>query len=174
MDSDVNTRLYRRFGVLRNRLLLHKQDQIVRLSTELDKLDKTDETSNPERLYCRRYDEKLGAESQRNSLLKSLGDLLRDYDELLLRENSIVCIPQPNPRNHQSLLNWVEGNKPFEADESQYIFENRDFVLLGNQHDDWMRSFQERIWDLGHNRLFGVSPVTWSEHQLIVDAETPI
>ena len=60
MDSDTNTRLYRRFGLIRNRLLLHKQDQIAELSEKLNAIDKVDETSHPERLSCRRYDVELG------------------------------------------------------------------------------------------------------------------
>ena len=72
MDSDINTRLYRRFGLSRNRLLLHKQDKIAALSEELKELDKTDERLRPERLTCRRYDEQLGDESRRSQLLHSL------------------------------------------------------------------------------------------------------
>lgn len=157
MDSDINTRLYRRFGLIRNRLLLHKQDQIAELSKRLSDLDLADEISHPERLICRRYDEELGSESQRTSLLQSLEVLLREYDELLLREQSITSIPRPTTRNHRAIFDWVYNNKPLVREEYEYLYDERDFLLLGNQQDHWLQSFQERIWNLSHNRFFKVS-----------------
>lgn len=40
LDSDDNFRVYRRFGYLENRLLLDKQEQLRRLETQLEKLDR--------------------------------------------------------------------------------------------------------------------------------------
>ena len=157
MDSDINTRLYRRFGLVRNRLLLHKQDQISGLAEKLADLDKKDETMHPERLSCRRYDEELGDESQRSEILQSLDHALKDYDALLLREHAITSIPRPTTRNHRAIFDWVYNNKPLVREEYQYLYNKRDFLLLGNQQDDWFRSFQERIWNLGHIPIFKVS-----------------
>ena len=156
MDSDVNTRLYRRFGLIRNRLLLQKQDQIAELSQKLIDLDKLDATSNPERLYCRRYDEGLGDDSERPKLLRSLEELLKEYDAMLLREHAILSIPRPTFRNHRAIFDWVYNNKPLVREEYEYLYDERDFLVLGNQQDHWQHSFQERIWDLSHNRFFKV------------------
>ena len=158
MDSDINTRLYRRFGLIRNRLLLHKQDQIMELSEKLHNLDKADETSYPDRLYCRRYDKELGEESQRTQVLQSLQNHLEEYDAMLLREHAIVSLPKPTTRNHRAIFDWVYNNKPVVREEYEYLYDERDFLLLGNQQDDWLRSFQERIWNLSFSRFFTVSP----------------
>ena len=157
MDSDINTRQYRRFGLIRNRILLHKQDQIAELSAMLSDVDKADEMSHPERLSCRRYDEKLGDESRRLQILQSLEKSLEEYDALLLREHAIALMPSPTKRSHRSLFNWVYNDKPVIHEEYQYLYEERDFLLLGNQQDQWLRSFQERIWNLSHMRLFKVN-----------------
>ena len=156
MSSDVNTRLYRRFGIVRNRLLLHKQDQIVRLSYQLANLDKRDEASHPERLYCGRYDEGLGCGSLRNAILQRLENILKEYDELLLREHTIASIVQPTAKNHRSLFDWVYNNKPVVREEYEYLFDQHDFVLLGNDDDHWLRSFQQRIWNMGQHPIFRV------------------
>lgn len=157
MDSDINTRLYRRFGLVRNRLLLHKQDQIAELAEKLADLDKKDETTHPVRLSCRRYDEELGDESQRSHILQSLDHALNEYDALLLREHAIMSIPRPTTRDHRAIFDWVYNNKPLVRDEYQYLYNERDFLLLGSQQDDWLRSFQERIGNLCHIPFFKVS-----------------
>ena len=156
MDSDVNTRLYRRFGVARNRLLLHKQDMIIFLLEQLDTLDKEDDSMNPERITCRRFDEQLGAESKRTEILQSLDDSLKSYDDLLLREHNIASINRPTRRNHRFLFDWVYNNKPIVEKEYQYLYDDRDFVLLGNMQDRWLRSVQEKIWSLSDSGFLGV------------------
>ena len=148
MDSDINTRLYRRFGLIRNRLLLHKQDKIAELSEKLSDQDRADEISHPERLWCRRYDEELGDESPRAEILRSLGKALEEYDALLLREHAIASIPNSTTRNHRSIFNWVYNNKPVVNEEYQYLYDERDFLLLGNQQDPWLRWFHEKIWQM--------------------------
>lgn len=43
VDSDVDTVLFRRFGNLHARSLLHKQVELTELEAQLDKLDKDDD-----------------------------------------------------------------------------------------------------------------------------------
>ena len=157
MDSDINTRLYRRFGLIRNRLLLHKQDQIAALFEALTELDKADEALHPERLLTRRrYEEIIGDDSRRSQLLNTVENLLKEYDTLLLHEHAITSLPRPTDRNHRAIFDWVYNNKPVIREEYQYLYDRRDFVLLGNHHDNWQRSFQEKIWNLSFNPLFKV------------------
>ena len=42
IHTDIDGRIYRQFGRLRNRLLLHRQDELMCLSDEMDDLDKAD------------------------------------------------------------------------------------------------------------------------------------
>ena len=158
MDSDNNTRLYRRFGVVRNRLLLHKQDQIAELSEKLSKIDHTDSLENPVRLICRRYDEELGDESARTQVIQELEHRLKEYDDLLLREHAIVALPRPTVQNHRSIFNWVYNNKPLTREEYSYLYNERDCLLLGNQQDHCLRSLQDFVWNLGQSPIFKVCP----------------
>jgi hypothetical protein len=57
LDSDIDGRIYRRFGYLRNYLLLHRQDEISALEEEMNALDKQHERDDPYRLCSRRYEE---------------------------------------------------------------------------------------------------------------------
>lgn len=157
MNSDINTRLYRRFGLVRNRLLLRKQDCIAQLSEKLKGMDKFDEHECPEKLWSRRYGEDAEDDSPRSRILVQLDTELKDYDALLLRENAIASIPKPTIRNHRTIFDWVYNNKPVVHEEYQYLYEDGDFILLGNQQDDWLRSVQERIWSLIHHQIFRVS-----------------
>ena len=156
MDSDVNTRLYRRFGWERNRILLHKQDLIVCLSDELKNLDRYEDRMSPIRLWSRRYDDEKGP-SQRKLLLQRLEQALTEFDTLLLREHEISSLTRPTKGNHRTIFDWVFNEKPVVKPEYQYLNQTDDFVLLGNQQDTWLRTFQEKIWALSHIAPFQAS-----------------
>ena len=151
MISDINTSLYRGFRWERNRLLLHHQDRIAELSDRLGGLDRTDEASQPHRLYSRRDDEEQ-APAPRTELLHQLASELKIYDDLLMREHAIATMTKPTKHDHRSLFNWFFNNKPVVWDEYQYLYQQDDFILLGNQEDGWFRSFEDRI--LAFGRLF--------------------
>jgi transglutaminase-like putative cysteine protease len=146
IDSDINTRIYRRFGYYRNRLLLHRQDELAEITRKLDSLDKADEFSCPERLYSRRDDEMEGDTCARLQLLQQLDVKMKDYDELLMREHAIASLTRPTRRDHLSYFNWVYNNKPVVREEYEFIYHRDDFVLIGNQEDAWLGCFVETMW----------------------------
>lgn len=156
MTSDINTRVYRRYGWERNRILLYKQDRVAELSEQLKALDRRDDRLQSPGLYSRRDDEEQEP-CQRPHLIRRLESELKEYDDILLREHAITSIPNPTRSTHRSIFDWVYNNKPIVRDEYQYLYQQDDFVLLGSQHDRWLWSFEEKIWALGHNRLFRVS-----------------
>lgn len=156
MASDINTRVYRRYGWERNRILLYKQDRVAELSDQLKALDRRDDRLQSPGLYSRRDDEELEP-CQRPHLIRRLESELKEYDDILLREHAITSIPSPSRRTHKSVFDWIYNNKPVVRDEYQYLYQQDDFVLLGSQHDRWLWSFEEKIWALGHNPLFKVS-----------------
>ena len=49
LDSDDNFMVYRRFGTVCSRLLLHKQDEISKMEGVLHSMDKTDERAKNEK-----------------------------------------------------------------------------------------------------------------------------
>ena len=152
MISDVNTSIYRGFRWERNRLLLHHQDRVAELSDRLRELDKSDEASQPHRLYSRRDDEEQHP-APRTQLLHQLASELKEYDDLLTREHAVATMTKPTKRDHLSLFNWFYNNKPVVWDEYQHLYQQDDFILLGNQEDGWFRSFEEKIMAFG--RLIG-------------------
>ena len=84
-DSDPSFLIYRKFGWLHNRVLLHLQDELVDLEGQLEDLDKWEVlTGNPAKLGCRRLDDAAPEESERRKLLIACREKLTEYGEPLL------------------------------------------------------------------------------------------
>ena len=76
MQSDTNFVLFRRFGYLHARLLLHKQDVLIGLEQELNNLDDND--TNAFSLNSRRTDQN----TARHNVLTELEPKLIEYGRL--------------------------------------------------------------------------------------------
>lgn len=81
LDSDENFMLYRRFGFLQSRLLLHKQDQLRELEKDLDRMDKYDQIENPSLLKSREKDDAVNG--SREKLLCKVEDKFKEYGNLV-------------------------------------------------------------------------------------------
>ena len=78
-DSDPCLLIYRKFGWLHKRILLHLQDELVELEEQLQGLDEWETlTGNPKKLLCRRLDD-AAPDSLRRSLLKESSEKLGKY-----------------------------------------------------------------------------------------------
>lgn len=85
-DSDPSFLIYRKFGWLHNRVLLHLQDELVDLEGQLEDFDKWEAlTGNPTKLLCRRLDDAVPEESERRTMLKLCHEKLDEYGKLLLQ-----------------------------------------------------------------------------------------
>lgn len=73
MNSDRKVTLFRKFGYLRMRCLLEKQDELIQLEEELAQLDKDDRRAF--NLSTRRQDKNPG----RRPLLAKIGTVLEAY-----------------------------------------------------------------------------------------------
>lgn len=138
--ADIDGRLYRRFSWARNRLLLHRQDEISELEEQLAKLDDDDSKGDDVdsfRLLSRRFDEE-DVDCRRRKLLDRLGDVLKEYDDLLLREHAICSLKTPTKNEHRSYFNFIWNEKPVCREEYQFIYREDDFVRLGSQDDSWL------------------------------------
>lgn len=69
--------LYRRFGFLQARLLLHKQDELRRMETLLDGIDKYDANNRPNLLKARERDDK--ESGHRKKLFDEIEQKFREY-----------------------------------------------------------------------------------------------
>ena len=139
MQSDKDFVLFRRFGQLHARILLHKQDSIIALEQELNYLDTTD--NNAFSLQSRRSD----GNSARHEILAKLDGMLKEYGNFSLLDNTVIisnAFPdemldiylkqiereRPNERNLNSVAKWLDGNKPFLEEESKFL-DNWDDVI---------------------------------------------
>jgi hypothetical protein len=156
VDSDIDGRIYRRFGYIRNYLLLHHQDEISELEEEMNALDKEHERDDPYRLCSRRYGEEDPEKMRRKELMSRLSGMLKEYDELLLREHAIMSIKQPTEKVHRSYFDYIWNEKPLCQAEYQFIFHKDDFVALGEQEDTWLGPFIEVLQALVPKRLLNV------------------
>ncbi|KAG4433057.1 hypothetical protein IFR05_011451 [Cadophora sp. M221] len=115
VNSDKNFVVFRRFGQVHARLLLHKQSVIAALEARLNVLDEQEE--NAYRLKSRARDDNI----ERNGVLEELEATLLGYDALLdayLRQHER---PRAQVENIKSVTRWIRGNKPLCWDESKFL-----------------------------------------------------
>lgn len=77
--------------------------------------------------------------SEHVALLAKIDRELRDYDELLLREQKIKAIKCPSPRNYNSLYNYLWQERVLARDEARVFFCKDDFVSIASgQQSTWL------------------------------------
>ena len=141
IDSDVNTRLYRRFGYARTRVLLYTQDEIACLEQELANLDDEDLARQPYTLNSKRWDEgrSASAGSKRRDLIIQLKAKLQEYDDLILREKRLLQIERPSGRSYKTYLDYILNEKPLCREEYDYIFHKDDIISLSaDSENGWL------------------------------------
>ncbi|KAF2812454.1 uncharacterized protein BDZ99DRAFT_383497 [Mytilinidion resinicola] len=115
INSDRDFVVFRRFGQLHVRFLLDMQDELAELEQQLHELDQQDTFSF--NLNSRRQDKN----AARKVLLEEMGNKLYVYDKGL--EAYYRHIERlPSKRTHvESVVNWMKGNKPLVAEESEFL-----------------------------------------------------
>lgn len=73
----MNFSLYRKFGTLRNRVLLHRQHELNKLEKTLNNLDLEDNAEDDFKIQCINYDRDKG--SQRTDLIDEIDAKLEHY-----------------------------------------------------------------------------------------------
>ncbi|KAL8762771.1 MAG: hypothetical protein Q9184_001311 [Pyrenodesmia sp. 2 TL-2023] len=143
-DSDPSFLIYRKFGWLRNRLLLDLQDELVTLERELELIDaSTTRRGDPDNvLASRRNDER--KKTKRRGLLKEIRQKLLEYDEVLLRLKQIHAIKRPTVRNQNSLYNLIWNNRCLVNEETDWIYRGEDLAALASYSEHgWFNGFVE-------------------------------
>ncbi|KAI0595954.1 hypothetical protein F4775DRAFT_594752 [Biscogniauxia sp. FL1348] len=120
----------RRFNKLRARLLLVKQDRLAVLEEQLESIDSAEEC--PLFLGSRRDDTNV----ERGEILHNIDRALADYDEFLHRNNRVLGLPGPNPRDVQSLQNWLNGTSCLSWAECEYLQKHDDLVGVAPANPD--------------------------------------
>ncbi|KAG5657466.1 hypothetical protein KAF25_006030 [Fusarium avenaceum] len=116
--------LFRRFSRLRARLLLIKQDKISVLEKKLDEIDEFEKA--PIFLGKCRMDRNL----DRLTVLSDIETGLAEFDDLVERTGRTLSFGPAEPRDTQSLRNWLDGNRCIARDEAAYLLYERDLFSL--------------------------------------------
>ncbi|EHK15286.1 uncharacterized protein TRIVIDRAFT_228323 [Trichoderma virens Gv29-8] len=129
LASDKVFQVWRRFSILRTRLLLLKQDELSQLEEQLENIDAQDEDENPLYLASRRSD----LNEKRKTVLNKIDDALKDYDSFLERNQRALNLETSSDRAISNLKYWDEANGELTREETKYMKRTRDlFCLLGN------------------------------------------
>lgn len=135
MNSDPNFANFRKFEYVRTRLLLHKQANLGRLLACLNELDEKAYKDDPFVLQTTNLEQN----SEHVALLTEIERELRDYDELLLRQQKIKAMKCPHPRNYHSLYNYIWQERVLAREEAQIFFRKDDFVSIASgQQSTWL------------------------------------
>ncbi|MCJ1383050.1 hypothetical protein MMC17_006163 [Xylographa soralifera] len=134
LDSEEDLMIFRRFGTLHSRLLLHKQDQLRVLETTIEQMDAEDHRTVDARRYLmsrewndRRVDD---AMAMRKRVLEDVEQKLLEYGKLLLQTRQILALTKPSSYDVQNVWNYIGNEKPFVEAESLYILMKDDLVSL--------------------------------------------
>lgn len=122
--------VFRRFGRVRMRLLLLKQNEVLALQEDLDKLDEKE--TNRLSLSCFRRD----SNCERQQILERLTKSLEEYDKLVAQAHQAFSLPGTSERDVTSLKNWVHGNSCIARSETTYLNQRDDLASLTAAHDD--------------------------------------
>ncbi|MCJ1396465.1 hypothetical protein MMC18_009355 [Xylographa bjoerkii] len=138
LDSDDSFMVYRRFGTVYSRLLLHEQDEMRRVEATLNSMDKTDEYhGNAQYLMSPELDAKRQSfpdewpRQSRPQLMEQLKRKALDYAEFVLKAQQLKALGQPSTRDYRSVLHFMEndGGQTYD-EEMSFIYEKEDLISL--------------------------------------------
>lgn len=84
--SDPNWPVYRRFKTLHHRIILHRQQELVKLEQQLNRLDRKDAEENHHRLGSLQWDHEEAVQegkerSEREEIIEKIDTKLKEYGE---------------------------------------------------------------------------------------------
>jgi len=121
---------------------LDLQDEILELEEQLREQDNADSLPDANgnkphafRLASRRWDLGLNGNTKRREILTKLKTSLKEYDELLLREQQILSLPRPHYHSFRSVFNYIWKEKPLREEERSYIDYRADILRLAPEYE---------------------------------------
>ena len=131
-NCDPSFLIYRKFGWLHNRVLLHTQDELQEMESDLEALDKMEaEQGDPRKLRSRRIDE-TDTDSPRKELIEQIKSKMKEYDEILFRLQRKQAIKTPTKRNQNSLWNLIETSRSLPPSETLWLRQRDDLAAVAN------------------------------------------
>ncbi|MCJ1262903.1 hypothetical protein MMC22_002773 [Lobaria immixta] len=123
------------FGVIRSfknlhaRNILMRQDRLSELEIQLNDVDAEEDTQLF--LSSRRHDQN----PKRRQVLADIDDALHAYERAISCYRNMVLLSRPTASSVQSVVNWMDGNKPLVRSESTYLDFREDLVSLATADD---------------------------------------
>lgn len=146
--------IYRRFGFLHARLLLHKQDELRIMEAELDRMDLRDKINHVDVLQSRIKDERRDRNGShdgetRKALLLRVEDSIFKYDQLLLNAQRLTAANRPPRRDYNSVANFVQNKKPLLEGDDDFIYNREDLITLRpGRENAWLDAMVEKTLKL--------------------------
>lgn len=151
LDSDENFMIFRRFGFLHTRLLLHTQDELRIMEKELDQMDQRDSFQNIKLLQCR-VDDNLRKDEvpqTRTALLSRIEAAILKYDQLLLNSQQLAAANRPPERDYNSVANFISHKKPLLQGDDDFIYRKEDLITLRpGRESAWLDAVVEKMLKL--------------------------
>ncbi|MCJ1382307.1 hypothetical protein MMC17_005420 [Xylographa soralifera] len=159
LDSDDAFMIYRRFGLLQSRLLLHKQDELRKMEEELLTMDTRDDKTEEgqDLLRCWSRDRKrvsCNGKETRKQLMGRIEKASFEYGQILLQAQQLANMSKPSKRDHASVVNFIEAHQPLSEQDRSFIYHKEDLVTLKNSDEHtWLDSAVERLLGFSFMRL---------------------
>ncbi|KAH0539051.1 hypothetical protein FGG08_004397 [Glutinoglossum americanum] len=140
MNSDDNFAVYRRFGKLQARRLLHLQAELTDLEEKLDEMDVADKEDPALELLL--HNREWAENSERGELFRKIFQKLNEYNTTLLQEHRLRSMPRPTPTNRKSVFDHIYQEKFLDEGEYNHIYHIEDMVAPGyyDSEDSWVKS----------------------------------
>lgn len=128
-NCDANFSVYRKFGWLHNRVLLHLQADLIRLEDDLQECDdwQAERPLGKERrdLWSHHLDK-----SSRKKMLAEIKTKLAEYDDLVFRLQKKNAMKRP-PRTNQSSVHQ-QASRSVASSEAAWTLRTDDLVALAH------------------------------------------
>ena len=151
MNSDMSFALFRRFGRLHSRLLLHKQDQLRELEEELNLLEKEDKTNQATKGSTPHQDEL--NQKKTSGYKKSRADILSDIEKALLEYGTLIDLAHKYEEmkkaaegDHGLVTNRFENAAMLRQRDRNFLLHKDDLVTIraGKDHA-WLDEAVEAV-----------------------------
>ncbi|KAF1959968.1 hypothetical protein CC80DRAFT_406147 [Byssothecium circinans] len=129
LSLDEDFLIFGRFGTLNTRVLLHLQDQMSILETELNEIDRKHSQKNAVDIHNESFRQE--RDPRRTELLFAIHTLLKQYNKLLIQHSDLCSRGPALKKDVQSLENWLRNTQNAILDEEQaYVKHTHDLVPL--------------------------------------------
>ncbi|KAH8811472.1 hypothetical protein F5884DRAFT_854818 [Xylogone sp. PMI_703] len=126
-DSNPCVYIYRKFGRLFKRNLLHLEIRLGQIEEKLDSLDRADERDTELEFRLRGYENYPGWNTAQKELLAESRQALHDYG------NQIEALDKPRKNHYMSLFYFINDEQPIAEEYERVLLKIDDFVTVSGE-----------------------------------------